>query len=277
MKFSLILSTLNRSEEVAAFLGSLLNQTYKNFEVIIIDQNEDEKVYEIFNKFKDKLDIKYIHSKEKGLSLSRNLGLKAISGDVIAFPDDDCLYNKDVLEIALKNFETNQVNILSGKLVPNVEEFQKKPSNIQTSVNRFNIWFKCISATIFLEKKVFEKVGYFDEDLGVGSGTKYSSGEETDYLLRAIANGFDIKYIEDIKIFHEEFNIDSSDLSKKAYDYSYGRMHVIKRHNYGLMFILINLFYPLVKLILRSKCKKRRVSYYWNQFKGRFDYLFIKV
>lgn len=277
MKFSLILSTLNRSEEVDVFLNSLITQTYKDFEVIIVDQNDDEKVYKVFNMLKEKLDIKYIHSKEKGLSLSRNLGLKAISGDVIAFPDDDCIYSKDVLEIAQKNLKENQVDIISGKLVPHIDEFQNKYTNIQTNVNRFNIWIKCISATIFIERKVFEKVGYFDENLGVGSGTKYSSGEETDYLLRALDKGFKIKYIDDIKIFHEEFDIDRIDLSKKAYDYSYGRMHVIQRHNYGLTFIVLNLFYPVVKLILHSKFKKRRISYYWNQFKGRFDYLFIKV
>ena len=87
---------------------SLKTQTYKNFEVIIIDQNEDDYVKRLYEEYKDKFIIKYIHSDEKGLSKARNKGLKYVDGDIIAFPDDDCEYKYNFLYDILDTFKNNE-------------------------------------------------------------------------------------------------------------------------------------------------------------------------
>ena len=96
MKFSLVMATLGRSVEIERLFNSLVNQTYKNFEVIVVDQNEDDRVVKLVEQFRDRLEFVYVHS-EKGLSRARNVGLKHIHGDLVAFPDDDCWYHPDVL------------------------------------------------------------------------------------------------------------------------------------------------------------------------------------
>lgn len=73
MLISLIMPTLNRYDDIYLLMDSLENQTYKNFELIVVDQNDNSKVKEIVDKYIDKLDIKYIKSSKKGLSYNRNV------------------------------------------------------------------------------------------------------------------------------------------------------------------------------------------------------------
>ncbi len=65
MLISLIMPTLNRYDDIYLLMDSLENQTYKNFELIVVDQNDNSKVKEIVDKYIDKLDIKYIKSSKK--------------------------------------------------------------------------------------------------------------------------------------------------------------------------------------------------------------------
>ena len=55
MRFSLVMATLNRRDEVAGFINSLLAQTYADFELLIIDQNQDNRVYDLYEQYKKKL------------------------------------------------------------------------------------------------------------------------------------------------------------------------------------------------------------------------------
>ena len=72
MKVSLIMPTINVTKELDLFLQSLVQQTYQDFELIVVDQNPDRRVLDIVMKYEDKIEIKYIRSSQKGLSLNRN-------------------------------------------------------------------------------------------------------------------------------------------------------------------------------------------------------------
>lgn len=104
MKFSLIMATCGRRDDILDLLKSLEQQTYKNFELIVVDQN-DTPISDLFDEYKDKFSINYIYTPIKGLSRARNAGLKVADGDFIAFPDDDCIYEKNVLESIFRNFQ----------------------------------------------------------------------------------------------------------------------------------------------------------------------------
>ncbi|HBF7185783.1 TPA: glycosyltransferase family 2 protein, partial [Clostridioides difficile] len=82
MLISLIMPTLNRYDDIYLLMDSLENQTYKNFELIVVDQNDNSKVKEIVDKYIDKLDIKYIKSSKKGLSYNRNVGIDNAVGQI---------------------------------------------------------------------------------------------------------------------------------------------------------------------------------------------------
>src|SRR5882672_6242686 len=97
MKISLILSTVGRTEELARFLEHLDRQTYRSFELLIVDQNPEGILDSLVRQHRERFPLLHLRS-EQGLSHARNVGLQHFSGDVVAFPDDDCWYGPDTLE-----------------------------------------------------------------------------------------------------------------------------------------------------------------------------------
>ena len=89
MKISLIMPTINTYDELDLFLKSLSIQTYKNFELIVIDQNNELNIVDLIEKYQNDFDIKYNKSYELGLSLNRTKGLFRMDGEIVGFPDDD--------------------------------------------------------------------------------------------------------------------------------------------------------------------------------------------
>ncbi len=274
MRFSLILATVDRTSELKRFLCSLTQQTYQNFEVIIVDQNPDNRLLPIIESFKKKFSIIHIRS-ERGLSRARNVGLKYASGDVIAFPDDDCWYPPDILQ-CIDNFLSNHPEIdgLTGKSVdesgrPSADRWDLKAGFL----DKINIWKRAISVTIFLRKTVVEKIGPFDENLGVGSGTKWGSAEEKDYLLRALYKGFRLFYNPDLIVYHHHPVKSYNERAiTRALSYGMGMGYVLGKHKYPLWFVIYMVCRPLVGLILSmATLRKRKARYHWNVFKGRLS------
>jgi glycosyltransferase involved in cell wall biosynthesis len=105
MEFSLILATLGRDIELISFLDSLASQTYRDFELIIIDQNKDKKIDSIVEKFISCFPVNHIKVDFSGVAKARDYGIHFARGKIVTFPDDDCVYEVDVLEKVLGEFE----------------------------------------------------------------------------------------------------------------------------------------------------------------------------
>ena len=90
----MIITTYNRAKLINRSISSVLNQTYNNMEIIIIDDGSTDNTKKIINKIKDNR-IKYIKlKKNKGPSYARNFGIKKSRGEFIAFQDSDDVYHK---------------------------------------------------------------------------------------------------------------------------------------------------------------------------------------
>ena len=92
---SLIVGTVDRVMEVDRLLTSLDGQIYKEFEVVVVDQNQDERLAPLFEGHPG-LAIKHLRS-QPGISRARNIGLAAAKGEIVAIPDDDCWYPQRLL------------------------------------------------------------------------------------------------------------------------------------------------------------------------------------
>ncbi len=221
MFISLIMPTLNRFNEIDLLMKSLENQTYKNFELIVVDQNECDKVKSIVENYTEKIDIKYIKSYKKGLSHNRNIGIENAKGQIIAFPDDDCEYESYILQTVVDFFKNNrEYKIFSCKTMDKnkVDSFKKMADGV-CDITSTNVLDTITSITFFVS---FEDKNYtlFDEKLGVGG--EFGSGEEIDYILDLINRGFRGKYFGDNIVYHPAKK-HSKSKEKFKRDYNYGR------------------------------------------------------
>lgn len=272
--FSLVLCTKGRDREVERFLGSLDEAAHSvSFELIVVDQNRDDRIRNVLSKFQFE-NLTYLSVEFSGLSRARNYGLRYVRGEYVAFPDDDCEYCRDLLQIASDFFASHrQCSGISGV---HVESFDDRPKSGRDAVlNRFNVWMRSISFTLFFRSaSLRDDLGnmkyFFDETLGVGSGTSWLSGEEIDYVLQMLRDGLQLISTQSIMVCHPYIDMSRPGESEKAYKYSRGRMRVLRKHGYSLIFEIVNVVYPLVKLCFHPKSRERR-SFYYQQFKGRLD------
>ncbi|MCZ8523110.1 MULTISPECIES: glycosyltransferase family 2 protein [Paenibacillus] len=273
MKISLVLATLgSRHDEIIRLLESLDNQSYKNFELIVVDQNEDDALRNLLLLYNDKFKWQYVKS-EKGLSLSRNNGLKYVSGDIICFPDDDCWFNEQVLQRVVNTFQNNSSfdGLTGGCFEPDGSGNIAKFDSENGYVDFYSVWTKAVSCTIFLKKNVLDTVGGFDTNLGVGAKTPFKSGEETDLMIRVIKSEFTVFYDSELIVYHPNPIIEyDARTYGRAYTYGCGFGQVLKKHSYPLMFVLKCLIRPMGGSILNLiTFNTSKAKYHLNVFKGR--------
>jgi glycosyltransferase involved in cell wall biosynthesis len=251
MKISLILATKGRVEEVAKLIRSLTKQEYHDLELLVVDQNEDDRLVKILTDKTALFPIVHLRSK-CGLSHARNVGMAYATGDIIAFPDDDCWYPEKLLTRVVSQFQTHpRIGGLTGRSEDGQGEASGGCLSRQESrVDVKNVWKKGISYTIFLRSEVCHAVGSFDEELGLGAGTRFGSGEETDYLIRTVKMGFEIHYYPDLIVYHPNPILYDRNHCNKAFRYGLGMGRVLSKHRYNLSFNLYTVFRPFVGAVL---------------------------
>ena len=240
---SLVVATMNRVAELERLLASLDTQTYKDFEVIVVDQNPDERLVPVLRRH-ERLAIQHLGSRP-GLSRARNIGLRAAKGDIIAIPDDDCWYPEQLLATINAWFDSHpRIDALLG-ITRNAENKPMLPKWAPGPgpCTKKNILSCVVSNSAFWRRTVSDAVGFFNENIGVGAPTKYQSSEESDYFIRALARGFHVWYEPDISVHHPEYQ-SIERLRRTSHCYALGVGYVARVHHYSWWF--------LTKLLVRS-------------------------
>lgn len=271
--FSLILATVERTFELERFLFSLSQQNCQNFELIIVDQNEDERIVPIINRFKKAFPVTHLKTPYRGLSRARNLGLQYARGDVIAFPDDDCIYPpnllKEVEAFCRKNPKVDFLIVKAKSL--DGRDFSMQPKKAGR-VSLWTMWHLSISWALFVTRPVAQQLA-FDEELGVGAGTPWGSGEDIDYGLRALKAGFKAWYEPSLWVAHPN----NPPLLDKARRYGRGNGYVLRKHRAWGKFAwgLIRRGIALVFYALKGELKE--VAWRWEALKGTMEGFFARV
>jgi GT2 family glycosyltransferase len=201
--FDLVVATVDRVEAPRRLLASLERQTHQAFRVLLVDQNRDGRLDELANPRSSPQVVRL--RAPRGLSRARNIGLEHLHAELVAFPDDDCMYPEDLLERVAQRFaDDTTLDGLTGRAA-NVDG-RTSPSWARDAaeLTRDNLWNRAISFTIFLRASAVAAAGRFDEQLGLGSGLPWSSGEETDFLVRALDGGARIVYDPDLVVLHDD-------------------------------------------------------------------------
>lgn len=201
VRFDLVVATIARTDELESLLSSLDAQTHRAVRVVVVDQNDDDRLEPVLAGHAG-LDVLLLRS-ARGLSRARNAALPSLTADVVAFPDDDCVYAHDLLARVAERFAADPgLDGLAGRPVAaDGRTTGRWPSRAQR-IRPDSVFHTVISHTIFLRRSVVDRVGGFDEQLGLGSGTAWSSGEEIDFLVRALHAGTRLEYDPSLVVTH---------------------------------------------------------------------------
>lgn len=274
MRIHLVMPTIGRVDEIYQFISSVGHDS--RVELFISDQNQQGILNPIaLINYSNFLKVNYSHSVQKGLSLNRNLLLDKIKSKegIVAFPDDDCLYYNDTLELVCKFFANNSdVDVLIGCIYDRKESkylFKSWPKK-RKNVNKFNVYFLASSITIFIRLPIDR---YFDVNLG--AGTNYGSCEDPDFLYSLLKQGKKIVYDPSIQVWHPAPNFQEIPLSKvKSYSKGFGYF-IRKDIDF---FKIILLFLLIVKKISQFllQNKKFQKKYFKSFFSGLYSGLLGK-
>lgn len=269
MRFSLIAPTLNRVEEVRELLESLVAQTFTDFEVFIVDQNDDDRLGPIIEPFLPRLNITRLRSDVRQLSHARNLALPHCRGEIIAFPDDDCIYPPTVLAHVDAKFKADpSLGLLSGPaMTPGGNFGSNKWERDGGVISIRTVWTQVISFNLFITAEALARAGKFDEQLGVGA--TYGACEETDFAIRVIQAGAKGYYDFSLRVIHEHKPLSPSTL-KRAFPYGAGMGYVLYKHRVNPRISAKFFYRPVVgAVIFLFRRNNMQARYYWETFRGR--------
>ena len=168
VKFSIVLPTFNRTQMITYAINSVIIQTYKNWELIVVDDGSTDNTKEIVEKFvKSDKRIKYIFQENKERSAARNFGIKESKGDWICFLDSDDIYHTNHLEEFHKLINNNGskkglyfCGLSYGKYSENFEEYDlTHKNNIEfVLLNTIGTPRACTQKSILLKHQFNEKI-----------------------------------------------------------------------------------------------------------------------
>ncbi len=176
-KFSIVIPVYNVEKYIGKCLDSVFKQDYKNYEVIVVNDGSTDKSMDIVKKY----DVKIVNSKHKGVSSSRNLGVKEATGEYLLFLDSDDYYEKGLLKKISKELEEG-LDLLRFQVrnvyddIENID-FNEKPFNKTTGEKAFNkiinyhyiesVWCYAIRRDYWIKEKFTFKEDTVHEDYGL--------------------------------------------------------------------------------------------------------------
>ena len=269
MRFSLIVATLGRDADVAALLGSLLAQGRTDFEVIIVDQNDDDRLGPIETDYAGRLTLRRLRSSVRNANHARNLGLRHARGAIVTFPDDDCLYPPGVLERVDAAFAADaSLHVLTGPAASPTGGFGSGRWRTDSgAIDLVNVWTSVIEFNIFLRRETALALGGFDE--GMGPGSPFGSAEGNDLVCRAMARGLAARYDAALLIIHPDKRL--SDVAvERAERYGRGLGFALRRNGAPLSARLTFLVRPLGGVVVNLlRGRMHNAAYFWMTFRGR--------
>lgn len=184
MNISVCITTLNEEKSVGALLDSLLKQTKKPDEIIIIDGGSTDNTVEIIRHYQKK-DSRIKFLKEKcSRARGRNLGVEIAKGDIIAMTDAGCVATNEWLKNLTEPFKNSEIDVSAGFYKMAAKNDFEKAETVYLGVRpgHFDVNFLPSTRSIAFRKGIWEKVGGFPESLR-------GAAEDTIFNLRLIKAG----------------------------------------------------------------------------------------
>jgi glycosyltransferase involved in cell wall biosynthesis len=225
-RFSLIVPTAGRTTEVAELLKSIVAQNRTDVELIVVDQNDDDRIAPLLETLPSSITVLHLRQEKKSPPVARNAGLDAASGEIIAFPDDDCWYPDGLLNRIDSWFTANShyavlaVGALDNDGLSSGNRWLQDACDI-SALNALRTTF---CSSLFISRVQRNWTARFDPRL--------LAGEETDFILRLLATGLRGRFDRELYVHHPRRDMLSGTVSReRAERYGAGMGAVVRRHS----------------------------------------------
>lgn len=169
---TVIIPTYNRSAWLPHAIDSVLNQTFRDYELVVVDDGSTDETHSLLRKYGDKVNVITL-DKNRGVSFARNTGIRSTDSEWVAFLDSDDRWHPQKLEKQIHQSEkqpsyhihfTDEIWVRNGRRVNPMKKHEKRDGWIFLPSLSL-----CLMApsTIMIRRKVFEDCGVFDESLPV--------------------------------------------------------------------------------------------------------------
>jgi glycosyltransferase involved in cell wall biosynthesis len=242
-EISVIMPVLNGEQFIHPAILSVLNQSFKNFELIIIDDGSTDNTAEIVKSYSFDERVKYFYQDNTGLSGARNTGISLSQGDYVAFIDCDDIWYPKKIELQLKSMKKNPKAGLSFGWISYIDERDRfigyKEYRIYNNFYENLILGNYVDngSVPLIKRECFDKIGYFDPtiagedwDMWIRIAREYEFVCVNDYLVKYRIYSFSMsknykKMIEGLlTILNREFLYPAfpiNNIKRKAYAYRY--------------------------------------------------------
>jgi glycosyltransferase involved in cell wall biosynthesis len=205
-KYSVIIPVYNRPDEVRELLQTLTTQTYRHFEVLVIEDGSANRCEAEVQRFAGQLDVKYYYKENSGQGFSRNYGFERATGDYFVILDSDALLPSHYFQTVEDHLEAHGYDAYGGpdREHPSFTPVQKAISYSMTSPfstggirggkKRLGGAFHPRSFNMGLSREVYRRVGGFKIT---------RMGEDIEYSIRIIRNGFRTGLIPEAYVYHK--------------------------------------------------------------------------
>lgn len=281
-KISVVVCTRNRGNSVVPTLETIFSNVLPADEVILIDQSTNQETQEAIAPFLVKPGFKYHRSTQVGTGRARNDGIVRSKGAYILFTDDDCTVPPDWIEGIVRIFDQYpQVGAVYSSVasapcdnsIGAIPAHEYKTSKLMKSIPQY---YKSVGmgAGMSIRREATHKMGMFDETLGPGA--TFFSGEDHDYALRTLVNGWYVYEAAEMTVVHFGFRTYDQFRELTRRDWmALGAVHAkfIKCSHWGVW--LLTLYNLLVHSILNPvlmifQLKRpqgfKRFMFYWQGF-----------
>lgn len=266
MFFSIIIPLYNRPQEIDELLHTLTQQTYTQFEVLVIEDGSKLDAREIVYSYMDKLDISYYFKENAGQGFARNYGFERAKGDYFVVFDSDCLIPVNYLEIVKNYLLEHPLDAYGGPdgAHPSFSPVQKAISYSMTSPfttggirgNKKHIGtFHPRSFNMGISREVWERTGGF---------ILTRLGEDIEFSIRIHSMGFRIGLIPDAIVYHKR-RTDLKQFYKQLHFFGRARINIYKHFPSELrtvhffpalftLFLALSLILNLISSPLKEWC-----------------------
>jgi len=203
-KYSIIVPVYNRPDEIAELLESLTLQTFKDFEVLIVEDNSPQKCDLVVESFKDRLDVRYFFIPGTDRSYRRNYGMEQAKGAYFILYDSDCVIPSGYFDAVEAGLKADPADCFGGP-----DNADDSFSDMQKAVN-YSMTSFFTTGGIRGGSKQMEKFNPRSFNMGISrkafevtKGFRSMIGEDIDFSLRVRENGMETKLYRDAFVYHK--------------------------------------------------------------------------